>query len=304
MKLKFEEKQYEDQMNSELTCQKNLTKNRFAPGQVLEHELGIDVALFSCNRSFWKYLYRDRDYLFYYWYKYWRHGMEPDDIKKLGEVFEERVKYMPDIRFNLFIQYKRPKYLKKKTAAEYWRWGRPYYRYKIEEEQQKLLENLYNKVEPYAQVIYAAPAFVTQDEFFRYQNEGRFIEKSNYCRAIDLKDHYRYTYIDGGTFGFAFSEPEEIKSLTIDEVLKSLREKEKPVKKNNLEHIYRLSSDINAVMLESDNVYSKPYKMRLEFYKNKENFNLLNEYSSGVYERILKIRTFEQITNINIFNGH
>jgi len=304
MKLKFEEKQYEMQMNLELACEKNLRKNVFAPGQVLEHELGIDVALFSCDRRFWKYLYRDWDYLFYSWYKYWRHGVDSRGILKLVKVFEDIIRNMPDIRYNLFIQYKRPKYLKKKTAAEYWKWKRPYFRYIITEAQQKLLENLSDRVEPYAQVIYAAPAFVTQDEFWRYVNEGGLIDRSNYCRAIDLKDHHRYTYIDSGTFGFAFSEPEEIKSYSIDEILKSLKKKNEGLKEGNRRHINRLSSDISVVMLESNSIYSKPYNIRLKFYESQELFNLLNEGSSGLYGNFVKIKVFEQITGINIFNGY
>jgi len=60
------------QMNLELACKKDLIRNIFSPGQVLENFLGFDVEMFSCNNKFWKYFYRDFDYLFHHWYKFWR----------------------------------------------------------------------------------------------------------------------------------------------------------------------------------------------------------------------------------------
>jgi len=53
MLAEFEEKQYETQMNIELLCKYD-TSNLFTPGQYLENSLGFDVALYSCNRRFWR----------------------------------------------------------------------------------------------------------------------------------------------------------------------------------------------------------------------------------------------------------
>jgi hypothetical protein len=298
MKMTFEEKQYESQMNIQLACELNLHKNLFVPGQVLENSLGFDVALFSCNRKFWKYFYRDWDYMFRYWYKYWRHGMDIDDLRDMNRVFEEIYNHMPDTRYNLFIQYKRPKYRKSKKASEYWKWGRPYFRYKINEQQQKLLENLHNKVGNYGLVIYASPAFITQDEFWQNVNNKTLIENSNFCKAIELKGHYRYTYINGGRFGFAFSEPEEIKNIDLKKEINSLKESPKIIEGNNVDHIVSLANDLENIVKESD--FNEFYKMRLNILKESEVYSKLD---SKLFISSYKIKLFEEVTGIEIFNG-
>ena len=103
MKVTFEEKQYENQMNLELACQEGLYKNKslFSPGQVFEGALGFDAAMHSCNKNFWKIFYKDWDYLFHKYMRYWRHGMDLSDLRDFSHVFEKIFNHMPDIRYNL-----------------------------------------------------------------------------------------------------------------------------------------------------------------------------------------------------------
>ena len=296
--MTFEEKQYESQMNIELACELNLHKNLFSPGQVLENSLGIDAALFSCNRKFWKYFYRDWDYLFYHWREYWRHGVDISDLREINKVFEEIYNHMPNIRYNLFIQYKRPKYIKKKTSAEYWKWGRPYFRYKVNENQQKLLENLHSKVGDYGLVTYASPAFITQYEFWQNVKNKTLIENSNFCKSIDLSGHHRYTYTSGGRFGFAFSEPEEIQNIDLKKEINSLKERSKKTEGNNIDYIVSLANNLENIVEESN--FYEFYKMRLNILRESEVYSKLD---SKLLVSSYKIKSFEEVTGIEILNG-
>ncbi len=228
MLAEFEEKQYEQHMNIELLC-KHDTSNLFPPGQFLENSLGFDVALYSCNRRFWGYFYKHLDWgwkrYFYYFFKHFPY-IYPKDIKYLEELFEDYLDYIPKIKFNLFIQYKRPEYMRTKRSSEWEHWNKPYYRYQIIPHQQELLEKLAQNINKNsALVIYASPAFHTQEEFWENVQRKTIVDNSNYCEATDLSGHTKYTYINGGRYGIALSEPEEIKNLNLEESIGILRQK-------------------------------------------------------------------------------
>lgn len=301
MKIKFEEKQYENQMNMILACQEGIYKNKslFSPGQVLEGQLGFDVAMHTCNKKFMRNFYRDWDYLFYEYINYWRHGMELKNLYEFHEVYEEIFNHMPNIKYNIFIQYKKPKFIKKSTAPEYWKWKTSYFRYKLTDHQQKILEELTHSIGNQALVIYASPAFVTQEEFWENVNNQTMIDNSNFCKVEELIGHHRYTYIKGGRYGIAFSEPEEVRTINIKEELAKLKNIQKE-KSSNSEYINNLSNKLENIILESNNDFSKFYKMRIE--KAKE--NELLKMDLKLYNSLTKINIFEEITGIQIFHGH
>jgi len=102
MLAEFEEKQYEQHMNVELLCKYN-TSNLFAPGQCLENSLGFDVALYSCNRKFWRYFYRKLDWRWFLYYLLDDYPyIEPEDAEYLEKLLRDYLKYIPQIKFNLF----------------------------------------------------------------------------------------------------------------------------------------------------------------------------------------------------------
>ena len=212
MNAEFEEKQYEQQMNIELLCKYDIS-DLFAPGQCLENSLGFDVALYSCNKKFWRFFYKGfkRFLLYYYHYMVDYPYIRPKDVRYLEELMKKYLGYIPEIKFNLFIQYKRPEYLTRANSSEWKSWNRSYYRYSIDPNQQQLLEKLAQNVDRNsALVIYASPAFHTQQEFWENVRKRTIVDNSNYCEAVNLSGHKKFTYIKGGTFGIAFSEPKEI----------------------------------------------------------------------------------------------
>lgn len=301
MKIQFEEKQYESQMNMLLACQVGIYRNKslFSPGQVLEGYIGFDAAMHSCNNRFWKYFYRDWAYLFYHYSEYWPYGLDLSDLHKFHRVFEEIYEHMPSIKYNVFIQYKKPKYLKKSNAPEYWKWEMPYFRYKLNEKQQKLLEKLSSAVGEMALVIYASPAFITQKEFWENVNNETMIENSNFCKAEELHGHHRYTYIRGGRHGIAFSEPEEISSINLKEEISKLNGLSEGAS-SNIEYINKLAAKLDNIILESDSDFSQYYRSRLKKFKDSE---FSRRVDSRLFNSLVKINTFEDITGINIFNG-
>jgi len=48
-------------MNMILACQEGIYKNKslFSPGQVLEGQLGFDIAMHTCNKKFMMNFYKD-----------------------------------------------------------------------------------------------------------------------------------------------------------------------------------------------------------------------------------------------------
>ena len=279
MLAEFEEKQYETQMNIELLC-KHDTSNIFAPGQCLENHLGFDVALYSCNKRFWRYFYKhyyfSKKYYYYlkkcyYFFEEFPY-MRPKDIRYLEKLLEDYLKVIPKIKFNLFIQYKRPEYLTTKRSSEWRHWNRPYYRYHITKHQQQLLEKLAKNIDKNsALVIYASPAFHTQKEFWKNVQRKTIVDNSNYCEVTNLSGHTKYTYIKGGRYGKAFSEPEEIESLNLEKSIGNLRGQSRY--ENNISTIINLATQTENSIKESS--YGEYYSMILE---SNEFFRAFREY--------------------------
>ena len=223
MKCEFEEKTYEQYHNIELLGK---SKIFYPPGQVQENIFGFDSALFSTNRKFWKL-----------WRKilWWRSLLWPfvPSIPSgvyLNSIFWDDLKKVIDkeigvsFKFNIFIQYKRPEYLKSNRAKEFDYWKQPYYRYNIDIHQQQILSQIERLINDQAVVVYAAPAFHTFRELFKYFGEGRLIENSNYVKPSTLGNHQRWTYINSGTNGWAFSEPEMKESIKLMDYINFVKE--------------------------------------------------------------------------------
>jgi len=296
MNAEFEEKQYEQQMNIELLCKCD-TSNLFAPGQCLENSLGFDVALYSCNKKFWQFFYKGfkKRLLYYYYYLMGYPYIRPEDVRYLEELIRKYLEYVPKIKFNLFIQYKRPECLTRANSSEWKYWNRPYYRYSIDPNQQQLLEKLAQNVDRNsALVIYASPAFHTQQEFWENVKEKTIVDNSNYCEAVNLSGHKKYTYVKGGTYGIAFSEPKEIKSLDLEEAISALREESRY--DSNISVIINLASWVENAIKESN--YGNYYSMIIESERFPAEFK---EYK--IIYSLTKLSLFMQITGMKILYG-
>jgi len=188
MKCEFEEKTYEQYHNIELLSE---SKIFYPPGQVQENILGFDSALFSKNLKFWK-LWREiplwRELLWQFW-PFIPPGLYLNDL--FWDRFEETLDYRTKERFkfNVFIQYKRPEYIKSAKAKEYSYWNKPYFRYNITIHQHRALINIEKLASELAIVTYAAPAFCSNEELNNYFSSGKLIENSNYVKPSTLINH-------------------------------------------------------------------------------------------------------------------
>ncbi|MBF0433874.1 MAG: hypothetical protein HQL77_00720 [Magnetococcales bacterium] len=173
------------------------------------------------------------DYFLHKYHWHWHHHLlkhrhipgvvvNPELLDELLHVID---KIPPArFRFNLFLQYKRPEYVKSPLGGEYDAWGIPYFRYYPSSEQQEMLERLEIAASSNAVVSYASPAFHLREELFNTHMERLIVEKSNYVGPSRLKGHHCYTYVEPGASGKAFSDPEDIEDEGFDRKLSRARE--------------------------------------------------------------------------------
>ena len=241
MKCEFEEKTYEQYHNIELLGK---SKIFFPPGQLQENILGFDSILFSKNRKFWKLW----ELLKWWFWPPVHRGVYLDNIfwDDLKEVINKEIRL--EFKFNIFIQYKRPEYMKANRAKEFIYWKRPYYRYDIDIHQQQILRQIERQVNDQAIVVHAAPAFHTNKELFNYFDAGKLVENSNYVKPSILDNHQRWTYVKSGTKGWAFSKPERKESIKLINYIKIVKEN---VRGSEIESNSQFISKTSSILVES-----------------------------------------------------
>jgi hypothetical protein len=209
MKAEFTEKPYEKYFSQELS---GICGPTFSPDQVSENYLGFDEAFFVKHLMRFPHIIPFRNTR----RRRWLVGISSEEIK---HVAKELNHLLPRFRFNLFVQYKRPDYLRARNA-KYWRdWKQPYYRYDITENQQTRLQSIHEAAQRRAVVVYAAPAIWSGEEFFERAADRRIIENSNIAQVTRIGEHKKYTYARPGNFGVAYSEPEEIESESLESLI-------------------------------------------------------------------------------------
>jgi len=297
MKAEFEEKTYENLMNIAFACEFNAI-NIFAPGQILENDLGFDVMMNIKNQKFFRkffYLKKRRRFFLHINYK---------NLKTKNNKLEQILKDSK-VNFNIFIQYKRSDYFtcrsrKGKCCSQ---WQRPYYGYRLyintnnkEKSQHELLLNLYNEILNKALVVYAAPAFHTLKELFKYMNNYReLIKNSNFCDVGKLNNHRYVSFINGGTYNIACSKPEKIETLNIEKEIVKLK-KHKYEDLNILYFRIKFIADIiDKIMKSKKDEQINPIKQQYQDFVEKTH---LKEFE--ILNIIYKIQLFQLLTNTNI----
>lgn len=127
MLAQFKEKTFEKYFGHELA---RLTKVTFSPDQWDEALLGFDEAFHLPMLILHNLLRapgRRRRNL---------PGIELSEIERLGDELSAS---LPPFKFNLFVQYKRPEYLRSTIAREWASWHKPYFRYETTPHQQDAL---------------------------------------------------------------------------------------------------------------------------------------------------------------------
>ena len=211
----FEEKTYEKYFGWELLRH---TKGAYSPGQCYEHYLGFDDGFFVRPWFLWRYRF-----LFPDWWARRYPGMK---ISEIDQIAAQVSRSLPEFRFNIFVQYKRPVYLCGHGSREWKDWKRPYFRYGITPHQQIALDGVHLASRGRAAVIYAAPVFMDSTILYRHFGSRNIIANSNIVSVHELTDHSRYTYVYPGGGGKVHSDQEEVRSASFQDIMQSVSEQD------------------------------------------------------------------------------
>lgn len=210
MKAEFKEKSFERAFGAELG---RLTKTIFAPDPCDESYLGFDdsyyIPLGLALRRLPHFTLS----------KLTRQGL---DLRTLAYLSSDLKKVLPAFRLNIFVQYKRPHFLRTARAAQWHHWNCAYYRYSISAAQQSLLARLQANAQGRAAVVYASAAFWEAKTLFRLTQAGEVFDNSNIADVALLNGHHHFTYSAKGAQGIACSEASLIESRPLRELIGEL----------------------------------------------------------------------------------
>jgi hypothetical protein len=261
MKCEFEEKQFEQHLNLQLLEDYRLL---YPPGQVLENIVGFDVALYTKRRSFWRLFSKSHVYDRYYepGSVFYRPGVRLDTAwwERLERDIEST---FPAFKCNVFIQHKRPDYLKSRRSREWKDWRGPYFRYRLRKHQQLALEGLESKIGDEAIVVYASPAFHQVSALWRAVDLREVVDRTNFAQPAKLKGHTSYTYVAPGNAGKAHSDVREIQSLDFRRTLGARSERRAAVE-GNRDFLISLGDIVHTILAEGEGLGARspsgPYR--------------------------------------------
>jgi hypothetical protein len=113
------------------------------------------------------------------------------------------------------LQFKRPEYRYGKNAAMYKHWLGPYYRFKRDQSQHKVLKRLETRLAKSAVVRYAAPAFHTVAQLETAQITQHVIEESGHVAPSAFGAHQVWTYQKPGVHGLPNPDGDPVEFDTI-----------------------------------------------------------------------------------------
>ncbi|HVV53443.1 MAG TPA: hypothetical protein VHO06_27545 [Polyangia bacterium] len=193
----FEEKELEGPLNAQLTGGSGLI---WTPGQVLEAIVGIDAALMVTDAAFWAAVGFGPAPpglpASSFWWPDW-------PLPTARPLFSLRTP--PPFSLNLFLQYKRPHYLKR--GKEWRHWHSPYFRFDLTPHQQVALEACANSLGAHGYVAYGSPAFSRRADLFAFQEQRALAANTHFAPVLRLSGHSRYTYVSAHSAGKGHSNP-------------------------------------------------------------------------------------------------
>src|SRR5690606_7278071 len=100
-------------------------------------------------------------------------GIEIKEFNRFGKMIAS---HMPEFKLNLFVQFKRPTFLKSPGAKEWSDWRQSYYRFGITPHQQEALERIDAQSYGRAATIYASPAFRQAADLWAHVRSGAVVK--------------------------------------------------------------------------------------------------------------------------------
>jgi hypothetical protein len=200
----FEERAYEAPLYNQL---ERGDRRVWTPGQVFEHHVGVDRGLFVDDDWIFQ-RHGHRAYLpgaalaRYSWPRAW--------------FGTRRQRRLPNFRLNLFVQAKRPFYSRRitKKVAGYGLTA-PFWCFRIDDEQQKVLGRVAARLAGRALVTYASAAFHTYGDLYRHTQQGSVVVNSTFPSAQALAGHDAWYYSAPGAVGVANPNPTSIAEETL-----------------------------------------------------------------------------------------
>lgn len=290
-RAEFEEKDFEGPLNVQLLDGGHIL---WTPGQVFEFFFGIDSALSVLNPSFWRNVGFSNPL----------EGVILNDLS-LGWLWRayRGVKRLPPFKTNLFVQVKRPEYLKG-VRADYHYYGitGAYYRFHVTSHQQVALEKVARRVKNKALIVYSSPVFHTYLDLYKHIENKTLIDNTSFVRAEKLSGHTKWVYDRPGSIGLGCSEIDFISDLSLREQIKELIVKNSEFNNESLRrededrYIRELANEINIVfmeLLEAGNPIAK------EFFRRRAIFlEQLNSHIDGPLLSFWEVLLFAQLTNL------
>ena len=206
----FEEREYEAPLYNQLASANSLV---WSPGQVFEHHVGIDYAMFLEDE--WIFRLHSLPVLpgawlaRYRWPRSW---------------FQRRVpRRLPTFGLNLFLQSKRPSWGKRppKPAREKGITG-VFWRIDLDAEQQNALSFLATRLGKRALVLYAAPAFHDYVNLYKHTRRGTIASSSSFPSVHALQGHEGWFYNQPGAMGVANPDYVGVTEPGLDERIDNL----------------------------------------------------------------------------------
>lgn len=203
MTPEFEEKQFEFPLAVQLLSG---GLPLYAPGQVLEAQLGHDFAVQTINAAFWALWGMLPPAGAVPTAAWWPTAQNPPPVP---------LPQLPPFSLNLFVQAKRAERMVGSKAKQWGHWHQPYYRFAIDTDQQDALVACANGIGQAGKVVYAAPAFWQLNDLFGHVTGRSLVTATNFVEAVALGNHTVYTFVGPGVAGAAFSRPERIPPFRI-----------------------------------------------------------------------------------------
>jgi hypothetical protein len=279
MQIHYEEKTFESYFDAEL-AKKDIFY--FPPGQVQEGSIGADSVVWNKSRWLWRRL--GHPY-------FWRVPFEGASYREIAEEMElqlnREIRDIPNIRANLFFQFKRSERMVHKSAEEWKHWNQAYFRYEIYKQQHDLLAILHKRFAGEVLVLYAAPLVEDVNQLVDLHISGRIVSNTNFRPACELTGHHRNTLIAPGGHSVACSEPLRLEPFDLNDAIKL----SKLSQTETIRSFSQIAEVVENTMLDS--------AFRISFKKLKE-ANAFNRYIEDL--PLLKVITtmtiFREITGI------
>ena len=259
---------------------KYISQLPFAPTQNLESYLGFDGAYHLDQPLFGSFL----------------PGINLDE-KAFKKALEISHKKMPNYICHAFLQFKRPSCMKISTAKEWDSWGKEYFRFSTDLEQQHVLEKIETLWGNQVLTGYVCPAIEGFNNLNIATQNHKVIASSRFVLPSEMRNHRVFSYIDASSAGKAHSRVEELHPNSFQEKLNEVKEENRP--QNVVEIVKKIFSQVELATSKWDSD-TLPYERWTEFVILRQRYS--SNYKEEEYLHALgTILAFEKAFDMQVY---